>query len=105
MEATETAQEPSVRLYNGQAQLPRIANPALAPDVRNIKVYHYQGNYFVPSSKGGWYPTNEKGAIIEQEEAPTALGRPNWRKEAVEAGNRYFGDRGSPGGRWTHLPR
>jgi hypothetical protein len=25
-------------------------------------VYHNQGTYFVPSSKGGWYPTHEEGA-------------------------------------------
>jgi hypothetical protein len=29
----------------------------------------------------------------------------NWRKASVEAGNRFFGDRGGPCGRWTHLPR
>jgi hypothetical protein len=77
MEATETAQEPSVGLYNVQAQLPRIANPALAPDVRNIKVYHYQGNYFVPSSKGGWYPTNEKGAQ-HYIQATFGIPQPRW---------------------------
>jgi hypothetical protein len=37
----------------------------IAPfDVRTCGVYHLQGTYFIPSSKGGWYPTNEKGAKV-----------------------------------------
>jgi hypothetical protein len=62
MEATETAVQQPVGLQNTNAQLPPIPNRAPPPDVRSMKVYHYQGSYFVPSSKGGWYPTNEKGA-------------------------------------------
>jgi hypothetical protein len=62
MEATDTAEQEAIRLQGAQAELPPIANPAPPPDVRSFRVYHYQGTYFVPSSKGGWYPTNEKGA-------------------------------------------
>lgn len=61
MEPTDTVQQPDVALQDVGAVSP-IANQAARPDVADIKVYHYQGNYFVPSSKGGWYPTNQKGA-------------------------------------------
>ena len=37
-----------------------IANEPL--DVGSFKVYHSDGKYFVPSSKGGWYRTNESAA-------------------------------------------
>jgi hypothetical protein len=62
VEAADTVQQHGVRLENAEAQLPPIANPAAPPDVRRFRVYHYQGTYFVPSSKGSWYPTNEKAA-------------------------------------------
>lgn len=61
MEPTDTVQQPDVALQDVGA-VPPIANQAARPDVADIKVYHYQGNYFVPSSKGGWYPANQKGA-------------------------------------------
>src|SRR4029077_12780977 len=62
MEITEPVQQHAVRLDDPGPQLPAIANPAPPPDVRSFRVYHYQGTYFVPSSKGGWYPTNERAA-------------------------------------------
>jgi hypothetical protein len=62
VETTDTVQQHGVRLGDAEAQLPPIANPVHLPDVRSFRVYHYQGTYFVPSSKGGWYPTNEKAA-------------------------------------------
>jgi hypothetical protein len=62
VETTDTVQQHGVRLEESEAQLPPIANPARPPDVRRFRVYHYQGTYFVPSSKGSWYPTNEKAA-------------------------------------------
>jgi hypothetical protein len=62
VEATDTVQQDAIRFPEMEAELPPIANPAPPPDVRSFRVYHYQGTYFVPSSKGGWYPTNEKGA-------------------------------------------
>ena len=62
METIATVQQYAVRLEDAEAQLPPIANPAPPPDVRSFGVYHYQGTYFVPSSKGGWYSTNEKAA-------------------------------------------
>ena len=62
METTDTVQQHGVRLEDAEAQLPAIASPLTPPDVRSFRVYHYQGTYFVPSSKGGWYPTNERAA-------------------------------------------
>ena len=62
METTDTEQQLDVKLEDAEAQLPPIANPIPPPDVRIFRVYHYQGTYFVPSSKGGWYPTNERAA-------------------------------------------
>jgi hypothetical protein len=62
VEITEAVQQHGVRLEDAEAQLPPIANPVHLPDVRSFRVYHYQGTYFVPSSKGGWYPTNERAA-------------------------------------------
>jgi hypothetical protein len=62
MEITETVQQHAVRLDDAGPQLPAIADPVPLPDVRSFQVYHYQGTYFVPSSKGGWYPTNERAA-------------------------------------------
>ena len=50
------------------------------------------------------YPPAPKPAEPEREKPQPRRGR-NRRKESLEAANRYFGDRGSPGGRWIHLPR
>jgi hypothetical protein len=62
VETSDTLQQRVIRLVDSEVQLPPIANPTPPPDVRSFRVYHFQGTYFVPSSKGGWYPTNEKGA-------------------------------------------
>jgi hypothetical protein len=62
VEAHDTVEQDAVTVQDAEAELPPIANPAPPPDVRSFRVYHYQGTYFVPSSKGGWYPTNEKAA-------------------------------------------
>ena len=62
METIDTGQQLGVKLEDAEAQLPPIGKPLPPPDVRSFRVYHYQGTYFVPSSKGGWYPTNERAA-------------------------------------------
>jgi hypothetical protein len=62
METTDTVEQQASRLENDEAQLPAIANPAPPPDVKSFEVYHCRGTYFVRSSKGCWYPTNEKAA-------------------------------------------
>jgi hypothetical protein len=62
VERTDTVQQRAVRLEDAEALLPAIVNPTPPPDVRSFRVYHYQGTYFVPSSRGGWYPTNERAA-------------------------------------------
>jgi len=62
MEATNTVEQDAARLHDAGLEIPPIANPTPPPDVRSFRVYHYQGTYFVPSTKGGWYLTNEKAA-------------------------------------------
>jgi hypothetical protein len=62
VETTDTLQQQALSLENAEAELPAITNPAPPPDVRSFEVYHLRGTYFVPRSKGGWYPTNERAA-------------------------------------------
>jgi hypothetical protein len=64
VEANDTVEQEAVRLHAAEAELPPITNLVPPPDVRSFRVYHYQGTYFVPSAREGWYPTNEKGASI-----------------------------------------
>jgi hypothetical protein len=62
MGTTDTVKQEAVRLQNTKAELPPIANPMQPPDVRSFGVYHQRGNYFIPRSKGGWYPGNLEAA-------------------------------------------
>jgi hypothetical protein len=62
VEANDTVEQEAVRLHAAEAELPPITNLVPPPDVRSFRVYHYQGTYFVPGAREGWYPTNEKGA-------------------------------------------
>ena len=62
MERTDIVQQQALRLEDATTELPAIANPAPPPDVESFEVYHCRGTYFVPSSKGGRYPSNEKAA-------------------------------------------
>jgi len=39
-----------------------IASEQPVPDVSRFRVYHNDGKYFVPSTKGGWFRTNESAA-------------------------------------------
>jgi hypothetical protein len=56
METADSVKQDAAGLQDSRAELPPIANPAQPPDVRSFGVHHRRGTYFIPRSKGGWYP-------------------------------------------------